>query len=77
MPPLSATDAITPAWQHTRQLLLAPRNARLLFKLAAVAFFAQMSGCNFSFNAPSSPIHSTPSATPWPLHAAAYLAALK
>jgi hypothetical protein len=63
MPPLSATDAITPAWQHTRQLLLGPRNVRLLFKLAAVAFFAQMGGCSsFNFNAPASPIHSTPSA---------------
>ena len=63
MPPFSATDAITPAWQHTRQLLLGPRNARLLFKLAAVAFFAQMGGCSsFNFSTPNSSIHNVPSA---------------
>jgi hypothetical protein len=62
MTPLSATDAITPAWQHARQLLLGPRNTRLLFKLTAIAFFAQIGGCNFSYDAPNAPIHSTTSA---------------
>lgn len=52
MPPLSATDAITPAWQHTRRLLLGPRDPRLFFKIAAVAFFAEMLSGSFSFSRP-------------------------
>jgi len=56
MTPLSATDAIAPAWQHTRRLLLGPRDPRLFFKIAAVAFFAEMLSGSFSF---SSPIHNT------------------
>jgi hypothetical protein len=55
MPPLSATDAISPAWQHTRRLLLGPRDPRLFFKIAAVAFFAEMLSGSFSF---SRPFHS-------------------
>ena len=55
MQPLSATDAISPAWQHTRRLLLDPRSPRLFFKIAAVAFFAEMMSSTFSF----SPIHNT------------------
>ena len=50
MPPLSATDAIAPAWQHTRRLLLGPRNPRLFFKIAAVAFFAEVANISFSFS---------------------------
>jgi hypothetical protein len=57
MPPLSATDAITPAWQHTRRFLLGPRSARLLFKIAAVAFFAEIGGMNASFRGPINSIH--------------------
>ncbi len=53
MQPLSATDAIAPAWQHTRRLLLDPRNPRLFFKIAAVAFFAEMANFSFSFARPS------------------------
>ncbi len=53
MQPLSATDAIAPAWQHTRRLLLGPRNPRLFFKIAAVAFFAEMANFSFSFARPS------------------------
>jgi hypothetical protein len=60
MLPLSATDAITPAWQHTRRLLLGPRNPRLFFKIAAVAFFAEMLGFN-SFGGPG---HSGHGASP-------------
>lgn len=56
MPPLSATDAINPAWQHTRRLLLGPRDPRLFFKIAAVAFFAQVLSGSFSF---TRPLHST------------------
>ncbi len=50
MQPLSATDAIAPAWQHTRRLLLGPRNPRLFFKIAAVAFFAEVTSFSFSFS---------------------------
>lgn len=49
MRPLSAIDAIAPAWNHTRRLLLAPRSWRLLLKIGAVAFFAQINGCNPRF----------------------------
>ncbi len=49
---LSAIDAISPTWEHTRELLLAPRRWTLLLKVAAVAFFAQMGGCSGSFSSP-------------------------
>jgi hypothetical protein len=52
MTPLSATDAIGPAWQHTHRLLLGPRNPRLFLKIAAVAFFAEMMNSTFSFSRP-------------------------
>jgi hypothetical protein len=48
MQPLSAINAIAPAWNHTRRLLLTPRNWRLLLKIGAVAFFANMGGCNLT-----------------------------
>jgi hypothetical protein len=48
MRPLSAVDAIAPAWNHTRRLLIAPRSWRLLLKIGAVAFFANMGGGSFS-----------------------------
>jgi len=52
MQPLSATDAIAPAWNHTRRLLLGPRNPRLFFKIAAVAFFAELAHFGFSGSSP-------------------------
>ena len=58
MQPLSATDAIAPAWQHTYRLLLGPRNPRLFFKIAAVAFFAEMMSSSFSFSPPFHNAHS-------------------
>ncbi|HEX4156541.1 MAG TPA: hypothetical protein VHY48_13095 [Acidobacteriaceae bacterium] len=57
MPPLSAIDCISPAWYHTRLLLLGQKNARLFFKLAAVAFFAEMGGLNGSFRSPARHAH--------------------
>src|ERR1700742_4538572 len=60
MTPLSATDAIAPAWQHTRRLLLGPRNPRLFFKIAAVAFFAEMLGFNSLGGSPSHARHGAP-----------------
>ena len=48
--PLSALEAIDPAWQHTRRLMLRPGGKRTLFKIAAVAFFAEMGGCNPNVN---------------------------
>ncbi|AEU34861.1 DUF7544 domain-containing protein [Granulicella mallensis] len=48
MRPLSAVDAIAPAWNHTRRLLIAPRSWRLLLKISAVAFFANVGGGSFS-----------------------------
>lgn len=57
MPPLSATDAIAPAWQHTRRLLLGPRDPRLFFKIAAVAFFAEMLGFNSFSGGPGRAAH--------------------
>jgi hypothetical protein len=50
---LSAVDAISPAWEHTRRLLFARRDWRLLLKIGAVAVFAEAGGCNSSFNFPS------------------------
>lgn len=48
---LSATDAITPAWRHTRTLL-APLRWRTVLKVAAIAFLAQLGGFNFNLSAP-------------------------
>lgn len=58
MRPLSAIDAIGPAWKHTGNLLLAPRRWQLALKIGAVAFFAQMGGCNTSFGGPGGPGHA-------------------
>jgi hypothetical protein len=62
MRPLSATDAISPAWNHTRRLLLAPRNWGLALKICLVAFFAQVGGCNSSFNSHGGHVHQLPPA---------------
>ncbi len=64
MQPLSATDAIAPAWQHTRRLLLGPRNPRLFFKIAAVAFFAEMMSSSFSFSPPFHNAHTGGGSSP-------------
>jgi len=48
MLPLSAIDAIGPAWSHTRRLLWDNRSWRTLLKIGAVAFFAQFLGFNFN-----------------------------
>ena len=61
MRPLSAIDAIAPAWNHTRRLLLTPRSWRLLLKIGAVAFFAQINGCNPRFST-GPHMHSLPHA---------------
>jgi len=48
MLPLSAIDAIGPAWSHTRRLLWDKRDWRLMLKIGAVAVFAQLGGANFN-----------------------------
>ena len=58
---LSAIDAIAPAFSHTSRLLLTARNWRTLLKVCAVAFFAQMGGCNLNFNSPGHLPHSASS----------------
>lgn len=50
MQPLSAIDAIAPAWEHTRQLLFAPRRWQLLLKIGLVAAFAQTGSGGGSYN---------------------------
>ena len=59
---LSAVDAISPAWEHTRRLLFARRDWRLLLKIGAVAFFAEVGGCSSSFNGPMRQSHGVPPA---------------
>ena len=46
MQKLSAIDAISPAWDHTRKLLLEPPRWTLLLKIGLVAAFSQAGGCN-------------------------------
>jgi hypothetical protein len=46
---LSATEAIAPAWNHTRDFLITPRRWPTLLKIGVVALFAQVSGCNGNF----------------------------
>lgn len=61
MPPLSAVDAIQPAWTHTRLLLWGRRDKRLLIKLTAVAFFAEVgSGFSSSMRSPGRLGHGLP-----------------
>jgi hypothetical protein len=51
MRPLSASEAIGPALERTRDFLARPFRWRTFFKLAAVAFFAEMGGgFNSSFS---------------------------
>ena len=49
MNPLSAIDAISPAWNHTRSLLRSLR-LRTLLKIGIVALFTQAGGCNGNFS---------------------------
>jgi len=76
MLPLSAIDAIGPAWSHTRRLLWDKRDWRLLLKIGAVAVFAQMGGVNFnggSFNNLGNAGHTFPNSGNFP-HIAALAA---
>ena len=57
MRPLSAIEAIGPAWNHTSRLLSAPRRWGLLLKIGFVACIAQVGGCNGSFNGSGSRLH--------------------
>jgi hypothetical protein len=49
MRPLSATEAISPAWNHTRNLFT-PRSWKTVLEIGLIAFFAQFSGCNGNFS---------------------------
>jgi hypothetical protein len=70
MRPLSAIDAIGPAWNQTSRLLAAPRNWRLALKIGAVAFFAEVGGYNGSYSSPGHHAHGVP-----PTMIAAFVAA--
>jgi hypothetical protein len=48
MQPLSAIDAISPAWDHTRKLLLNPMRWQTLLKVGLVAAFAGTGSFNFN-----------------------------
>jgi hypothetical protein len=71
MRPLSASEAIGPALQRTKDFLAHPFRWRTFFKLAAVAFFAEMGS---SFNS-SFPGHSGNGAHGVPAAALAFLIA--
>jgi len=49
MRPLSAADAVAPAWEHTRSHLLKDFSLRRYMKLASVGFLASL-GAGFNFN---------------------------
>ncbi len=56
--PISAIDAISPAFQHTKEQLLQPFRAAQWAKLALVGFLAgelSSGGCNSGFQVPSHP----------------------
>jgi hypothetical protein len=57
---LNAVDAIGPAWAHTQALMFAPRRWKLILKVSAVAFFAQMGGCSSNFNRVNAPAGHIP-----------------
>lgn len=66
MRPLSATDAIAPAWNHASTLLLAPRSWRLLLKIGAIAFLTQLGGggCNTTGVPPHQSVSHLPAMLP-------------
>ncbi|QMV19297.1 hypothetical protein GOB94_11850 [Granulicella sp. 5B5] len=74
MRPLSATDAISPAWNHTSTLLLAPRSWSLLLKIGAVAIFAGLGGGFSTGLPPNHGVSHLPSVSP--LFAAAMLSVI-
>ena len=60
MRPLSATEAIGPAIERTRDILTRPFRWRTFLKIAAVAFFAELGGSGLNFNTPARNLHSIP-----------------
>ncbi|HEY4381188.1 MAG TPA: hypothetical protein VGN01_12635 [Acidobacteriaceae bacterium] len=63
MRPLSASEAIGPALERTKDVLLRPFRWQTFFKIAAVAFFAEMGGFNSSsFSNGSGGTHDLPPA---------------
>ena len=50
MQKLNAIDAISPAWDHTRKLLLSPMRWQTLLKIGLVAAFAGAGGSGGSYN---------------------------
>jgi hypothetical protein len=79
MRPLSAIDAIGPAWSHTRRLLLDKRDWRLMLKIGAVAIFAGIggiSGGSFPNMGNFGNMNHTGSTPHWPASAAAIIAAI-
>jgi hypothetical protein len=64
MRPLSASEAIGPALNRTADLLFRPFRFRTFFKIAAVAFFAELGGGfnSSKFNSHSGSVHSLPPA---------------
>lgn len=64
MRPLSASEAIGPALERTKDFLASPFRWRTFFKLAAVAFFAELGGFNFNFDFSNHPggMHGLPPA---------------
>jgi uncharacterized membrane protein YhaH (DUF805 family) len=71
--PLSAADAISPAWDHTRRLLFTGRNWRTLLKIGFIACMAEAGGYNSSYNNLGSHMPSKSSAIVAALLAAAVL----
>jgi hypothetical protein len=74
MQPLSAIDAISPAWDHTRKLLLEPMRWKTLLKIGLVAAFAGVGSGSFNssnFNHPGAIPHS-----PWHFPAIALVASV-
>src|ERR1700679_208435 len=69
MQTLSAVDAISPAWDHTRKLLLSPIRWQTLLKIGIVAFFAE--GAGNSFRSGSNRMGS---GNHWPMHFPAIIA---
>jgi len=63
MRPLSATEAISPAFERTKDVLAHPFRLGTFLKIAAVAFFAEMGGgLNLNFPGRSNGMHSLPPA---------------
>jgi hypothetical protein len=76
MLPLSAIDAIGPAWNHTRRLLWDKRDWRTILKIGVIACFAGIGGIGSGGASFPNNLGNSGHSANWPASAASILAAI-